>query len=650
MSAGRTAAKVVFAAVAMAGLAVAALYLTAFLFLVINKTNPAKARPFSVVHYWKLYSDDTTQRKRLVGAGSVSGILCLVVVPLMAVVGARRGRELHGSARFATMSEVSAAGLMGSHGIIVGKLAKAFLVLPGQLFVLLAAPTRSGKDVGIVIPNMLHYPGSVVVNDIKGELFEKTAGFRNKCGQAVFRFAPFNEQGRSHRYNPLGYVRNDPRYRVADLLSIGQVLYPNDGQATGSEGFFNDQARNLFLALGLYLLDTPGLPRTIGQLLRVSSSVGVPLKDYLQRLMAERQQSDKRLEPDTLEALSRFLSNPDNTLGSILSTFNAPLTVFADPLVDAAMSANDFLLTDLRRRPMSVYIEIPAKRLRDARLLLNLLFTQVVYLNTDELPEKNPELKVECLLVMNEFTALGRVSILADSIGYIAGYGLRMLTVIQSMSQLAGVYGDKQARNFATNHALRILYAPQEQADAKEYSEMLGTLTEKSQSRSRNVSHGSRGGGSSQGTSTSDQRRMLMLPQELRELGADREIVMYEKCKPVLADKIRYYEDPVFTSRLLAPPQIPPLDWRVHRARAEGRVRLITEDEAGSVDLRRLTHSVADLPAISNDASDDEISRFVEAYFARLETAPLPTAADSDSGELTHSTSIDPGTAQAERI
>jgi type IV secretion system protein VirD4 len=650
MSAGRTAAKWAFGTVAMVGLAIAALYLTGFLFLVINKTNPTKARPLSVIHYWNVYSDDAAQRKRLLGAGTVSGILCLVVVPLAAIMGARRGRELHGSARFATLGEIRASGLTGDKGLIVGKLGKSFLVLPGQLFVMLAAPTRSGKDVGVVIPNMLHYPGSVVVNDIKGELFEKTAGFRKKCGQAVYRFAPFQEESRSHRYNPLGYVRNDPRYRVADLLSVGQVLYPNDGQATGSEGFFNDQARNLFLGLGLYLLDTPELPRTIGQLLRVSSSVGKPLKEYLQELIGERQQGDRPLESDTLEALSRFLSNPDNTLGSILSTFNAPLTVFADPLVDAAMSGNDFLLTDLRRRPMSIYIEIPAKRLKDARLLLNLFFTQVVYLNTDELPEKNPSLKVECLLVMNEFTALGRVSILAESIGYIAGYGLRLLTVIQSMSQLAGVYGDKHARNFATNHALRILYAPQEQADAKEYSEMLGTLTEKSLSRSRNVSHGVRGGGSSQGTSTSDQRRMLMLPQELRELGADREIVMYEKCKPVLADKIKYYEDPAFTARLLPPPEIPALDWRVHRARSEGRVRVVTDGEASGVDLDLLAHSFSGLPEISDNSSDAEISRFVEAYFARLETASLPSAVDEDTGEIAHLNSIGPDTAPVERV
>jgi type IV secretion system protein VirD4 len=649
MSAARKAAIGLASVVGIGALSVAALYLTAVLFLVINKTNPTKARPFSAIQYWKLYAADPAQRKRLKGAGVFSGGICLVVIPLLAITGARRTRALHGSARFATVPEIRQAGLMSTSGLIVGKVGGQFLLLPGQLFVLLAAPTRSGKDVGIVIPNLLHYPGSAIVNDIKGELYDKTAGYRARGGQSIFKFAPFDEASRSHRYNALGYVRNDPRYRVADTLSIGHVLYPNDGQTSGSEGFFNDQARNLFLGLALYLLDTPELPRTIGQLLRVSSSVGKPLKDHLQELMVQRQQGDRPLGPDTLEALSRFLSNPDNTLGSILSTFNAPLTIFADPLVDLATSANDFSLHDVRRRPMSIYVEIPPPRIKDARLVLNLFFTQAIYLNTQELPEKNPALKVECLLVMNEFTALGRVGILADSIGYIAGYNLRLLTVVQSMSQLGAVYGDKLARNFATNHALRILYAPQEQEDAKEYSDMLGTFTQKAESRSRNTSHGAKGGGSSHGTSSSDQRRALMLPQEMRELGAWRQVIVYEKCKPILADKIRYYSEGAFTARLVPAPEVPQLDWVLYRARNEGRVRPLDDSEAASVELRRLAHDFSDLPAVSNASSDEEISRFVDAYFARLEIAPLDLPFEAGPTGTAAVNEISHNTALAER-
>ena len=139
---------------------------------------------------------------------------------------------------------------------------------------MLSAPTRSGKGVGVVIPNLLNWPDSVVVLDIKGENFDVTAGYRAAHGQAVYAFSPFDEDARSHRWNPLSAVRTSPLHRVGDLLAIGQVFFPNDGSGTSSEAFFNDQARNLFLGLGLLLLETPELPRTIGEMLRQSSGKG----------------------------------------------------------------------------------------------------------------------------------------------------------------------------------------------------------------------------------------------------------------------------------------------------------------------------------------------------------------------------------------
>ena len=150
---------------------------------------------------------------------------------------------------------------------------------------MLSAPTRSGKGVGVVIPNLLNWPDSVVVLDIKGENYDITAGYRAAHGQAVYAFSPFDEDARSHRWNPLTAVRTSPLHRVGDLLTIGQVFFPNDGSGTSSEAFFNDQARNLFLGLGLVLLETPALPRTIGEMLRQSSGKGQSLKDHLSGLI-----------------------------------------------------------------------------------------------------------------------------------------------------------------------------------------------------------------------------------------------------------------------------------------------------------------------------------------------------------------------------
>jgi type IV secretion system protein VirD4 len=482
---------------------------------------------------------------------------------------------------------------------------------------MLSAPTRSGKGVGVVIPNLLNWPDSVVVLDIKGENYDVTAGFRARHGQAVYAFSPFDEEARSHRWNPLSTVRTDQLHRVGDLLSIGQVLFPNDGSGTSSEAFFNDQARNLFLGIGLYLLETPDLPRTIGEMLRQSSGKGQSLKEHLNAVIRRRKEEGKPLSDECTDALRRLTTNSENTLLSIVSIFNAPLTVFADAIVDAATSADDFRLGDVRRQHMSIYVRIPPNRLANARPLLNLFFSQLVSLNTQHRPDQDPELKLQCLLVHDEFASMGRVGVISSAAAFLAGYNLRLLTVVQAMSQLDSVYGEKEARTFATNHGLQILFAPREQRDAEEYSAMLGNFTERATSRGRSRSF-SNHGHTTVSRNESDQRRALLLPQEFKEIGAERFVAIVENCKPVLGEKIRYHHDKVFQARLRPPPAVPRMDMDTHFARVEQRWRYLPDELKPDQTLvvEQLAHDVSGLPELTEKSSEKDAGNFADAYFA----------------------------------
>jgi type IV secretion system protein VirD4 len=605
-SVGRKAMAGIFALAGYAALGCATVYLAGALFLVLNKADPRQAGFGSIVHYWHLYADDAGLRKKLIGSIAASTIGLLVVLPGALFAATRQQRPLHGDARFANAGEVRRAGLIDNAkptgpSILVGRFGNKFLALPGQLSVMLSAPTRSGKGVGVVIPNLLNWPDSVVVLDIKGENFDITAGYRAEHGQAVFAFSPFDEAARSHRWNPLTAVRKSPLHRVGDLLTIGQVFFPNDGGGTSSEAFFNDQARNLFLGLGLVLLETSALPRTIGEMLRQSSGKGRSLKDHLSGLITQRRENASAANPELsdecTDALQRLLSNSENTLSSVVATFNAPLTIFADAIVDAATSADDFRLEDVRRRRMSIYVRIPPNRLANARPLLNLFFSQLVSLNTQHLPEQDATLKLRCLLVNDEFAAMGRVGVISTAAAFLAGYNLRLLTVVQAMSQLDAVYGDKEARTFATNHGLQILYAPREQRDADEYSAMLGQFTERATSRGRSRSF-SQHGHSSVSRNESDQRRALLLPQEFKELGSERLVVIFENCKPILGEKIRYHRDKVFTARLRPAPVVPQMDMDLHLARVQQRWRYADDELAPgqSLSVDALAHDVTLLP------------------------------------------------------
>lgn len=518
-----------------------------------------------------------------------------------------------------------------SPAIVVGVWRGRYLRFGGQQFVLLAAPARSGKGVGIVIPNLLSFPDSVVVLDVKQENYAITAGFRRACGQDVYLFNPFAENGRTHRYNPLSAI-SDGLFRVGDILAIGYALYPSGGQ----DDFWVDQARNLFLGIVLLLCEwrdarragtgnsISSYPVTMGEVLRQSSGNGMPVKAYLQQSLVQHRNT---LTGSCVDALNRFLSNDDKVLASILATFNAPLTIWANPIVDAATSCNDFDLRDVRRRRMSIYIGITPDHLAEAALLVNLVFSQLVNLNTKQLPEVDPTQKFQCLLLLDEMAAIGKIHIIARAVAYMAGYNLRLLSVVQSIAQLESVYGRADARTFITNHAMQILYAPREQRDANDYSEMLGTFTDQSRSVSRTLATFSGRGGPTE--SVSEQRRPLLLPQELKELSRDKEIIVLENSKPILADKICYWRDPEFVSRISGAPLVPSVDLPRFNAVVERRVRELKLDEvdpdgAGLVNLPVDYLEVLqewdplDLPPRLIDISEDEAVAYVERHFMLL--------------------------------
>jgi len=465
--------------------------------------------------------------------------------------------SLHGEARFATGADLAKQGMFkrASDGIVVGRHGRRLLRLRGQQFVILAAPTRSGKGVGVVIPNLLDYQESVVVLDIKQENFALTSGWRKSQGHEIYLFNPFAEDRRTHRWNPMSYVSRDPAFRISDLQSIAAMLYP-DG--SGDQKFWISQARNAFAAFALYLFENFDEQRrqqypvenlvfpTLGGLYRLSSGNGSDLKAFLGNLSQRA-----FLSSHARTAFANLLSQADETFASILGTFKEPLNAFINPVLDAATSDNDFLLTDVRRKKMTIYIGVQPNKLAESRVIVNLFFSQLINANTKTLPQDDPTLKHQCLLLMDEFTAIGKIDILATSVAYMAGYNLRLLPIIQSMAQLDAVYGKDVSRTLITNHALQILYAPREQQDANDYSDMLGytTIRKQNVTRGRDVSR-----------SESEERRALMLPQELKAMGGDKEVFLYEGLPhPVMCSKIKYYEDRYFTRRLLPKVEVPQL-------------------------------------------------------------------------------------------
>ena len=467
-----------------------------------------------------------------------------VVVGLLAIGILRRGPALHGTARFAREGEIRREGLRDAAGIVVGRKAGRFLIFGGSEHVLLEAPTRAGKGVGVVIPNLLTWPDSVIVLDVKRENWGASAGYRARAGQAVHLFDPLDAEGRTARYNPLAHIRRtDDTEVINELQKIAGMLFPAPER---SDPFWAEAARAAFVGVGARVGCDQGLPFTIGEIYRRLTS-GDPKSD-LPAALQEARRVGQRLSQACVSAIQDFTSASDNTFSGIKQTITARLNLWLNPMVDTATSESDFDLREVRRRRMSIYLGVSPDNIDRIAPIYSLFLQQLVDLNTRDLPEGASNVPV--LVLLDEFARLGKASVIASGFSYVAGYGLRLVPVIQSRSQLRAIYGPDVTDEIIANCGLEVVFTPKELKVANELSERLGFFTMNVKSRSRTI-HGLL---ANRSISESDQRRALLLPQELMQLPKNELLLLRAGIPPIRGRKIAYYRMPRFTRRVVAPP------------------------------------------------------------------------------------------------
>ncbi|MBS0342757.1 MAG: type IV secretory system conjugative DNA transfer family protein, partial [Proteobacteria bacterium] len=406
--------------------------------------------------------------------------------------------SLHGEARFAELSDIRKAGLLDKtpRGILIGKWRGRLLWLNGPQHLIMIAPTRSGKTTSVAVPVLLTYEESMVVLDLKGELRKATSGKRRAMGQHIHVWAPYDEQGRTHRFNPFTLLAgSDARTRLGEIQTIAAILYPDE---PGKDPFWCTQARAAFTAFASYMFEQwdraskqaheqnapPDLslhPNTsenfpsLERILRLAA--GADGKGTKQLLEDVLRRPPGQISPQTRTIFSNLNGLAEQTFSSVMATMQAPLQQFLNPILAAATNATDFDITSIRKRPTTLYVDIPTHKLDESGKLLNIFFSSVIGNNLSKQLGDEPDLKYQMLMLMDEFTAMGRVDVWSKRISISASYGVRDLCIVQSRAQLRGTYGDNDAQNFITNHGAQIVFTPREQSDANEYSEMLGYKT-----------------------------------------------------------------------------------------------------------------------------------------------------------------------------
>lgn len=440
-----------------------------------------------------------------------------------------KASKAHGSAEFAKMKDLKEAGLIREKGFLLGKFDHKFLRfnIPGHLITF--APTRSGKGVGHVIPNLLDHPGSVVVNDIKGENFAVTGRHRAKFSK-VINFAPFLEG--SSCYNPLDFIRVKTSDELDDASLISDMIIIS----SGGDEFWANEAKNVVTALILYVAnESPAALRNMGE---VRYLLMQDAKDF--------QLTVKDMQHSKTQCIQRMANSIAATepkvLASVLSTAKSQTAVWDSPRLTAITSRSDFKLENIKKEPTSLYVIIPPEYLDVYRPIVRLMMGITIA----SLTRTNEKPKDPTLFIIDEFAALGYMKNIESGVGYLAGYGISLWMFIQDLSQIKEDY--PKWASLIANCSCRMAFGTNDFDTAKILSDMMGTTTVRVEGEGKSKESGQWFGGNVS-TNVSETARALMTPDEVMRMPNDSQAIFVQGAKPILAEKIRYYADPEFKGK-----------------------------------------------------------------------------------------------------
>ncbi len=489
-------------------------------------------KPWAILEWASRWiTDYPLQLRQAGGFGMIvaaSGLLCLAIARTVQASRPRPNPFLHGSARWANREDLEAATLLprsrtffdwlngtprhSTDGVYVGGWLDAkgtlhYLRHSGPEHVLTYAPTRSGKGVGLVIPTLLSWPHSAIIADLKGELWELTAGWRQHHAQnKVLRFEPAAAQG-TVRWNPLDEVRLGTEHEVADVQNLATILVDPDGR--GLESHWQKTSQALLVGVMLHALYQARQDGTTTSLPAVDRMLADPKRPIaeLWKEMTTYSHVNGQVHPVVGAAARDMLDRPEEEAGSVLSSAKSYLALYRDPLVAHNVSASEFKIRDLMHHPNPVSLYLVTKPNDKARLrpLIRVFVAMAMRLLTDTIAvhretvrpsgfqgllarlgmrstashlTTKPAYAHRLLGMLDEFPSLGKLEIFQESLAFMAGYGLKFYLICQDINQLRSRetgYGTDEA--ISSNCHIQNAFPPNRLETAEHLSRLTGQTT-----------------------------------------------------------------------------------------------------------------------------------------------------------------------------
>lgn len=445
------------------------------------------------------------------------------------LVFARATAVTHGSARWATLRELLTSGSFGAQGIIVGKAFANMIRFRQDGFVLVFAPTRTGKGYSIVIPNLLAYPGSIIAIDIKGE--NKAVTARARRGRGPVYTLNLMEPSTSDGFNPLVMIQVGTWHEADDARQLADLMIvpTSDGE------HWDEKARGLLAAIILYVChkyrDT--------SLCTLAQVRAIAAKDWsgLELVLTEASGMASLSLREEATSLLAMENSPE--LKSIKSTMDKATSQWsADKPAGLVSSFSSFRFEELNKTVGTVYIMVPEEKLSISRGFLRVMIGSAITAMTRS---KGQVPRHKTLLLLDEAAALGRLQSIEEGVGYLAAY-MKMILVWQDLDQLQRTYS--RARSIIANAGAKVAFSVSDIETARMLAEQIGrtTILTRSAGRSHtnldlvrlNVTQG-----------VSEAGRYLVDPAEIMRLPSTRALILMPRqvTYPMLARKVMYWRE-----------------------------------------------------------------------------------------------------------
>ena len=409
----------------------------------------------------------------------------------------------------------------------------------------LIAATQSGKSL-IAKQTALSFPGSMVIVDVKGELFRETAGFRARLGPVYVLDAT---SGRGHQYDPVSDVQTSEH----DLSVLAEVLVQHDESNLASADFTRRATSAVKAALYAarvekrapipYLLEVTqdGLEAFVTRLtaLEPANTPG-PIRSSLTAFLSKPPEA---VEPKAYEEMRGYLPVSWAIITGNLETFRDHQSM---------MSRSDFSARELAERRATVYLIWPTKLLGDkSSIPLKLILSTLINTLTDDanrLSKEEIDERIQTLLLLDELPQYAFAT-LPKQIAVARSAKVAAMIVCQSFSQLSNSFGQRNAQTILDNCDYKVVLRPDGEV-AKWLEEELGKV---SVTRQR-TSHSRGQHGHSETRSEGEVVRPLETYDELRVSSEDTAFVLVRGVPPIKGKKLLPHLDPILKKRGQTPP------------------------------------------------------------------------------------------------